>query len=66
MSEHAYDKLWALDCTFGEFEVALEQAIVIEESLLAQSTPKELLLTVEWTHPSTWLWSSTRSVRRSG
>ena len=51
LSVHAYDKLWALDCTFGEFEAALEHAIVIEESRLAGSFLKELLLTVGWTHP---------------
>ena len=51
LSEHAYDKLWALDCTFAEFEVALERAIVIEESALVESSLKELILTVEWKHP---------------
>ena len=66
LSEHGYDKLWALDCTFREFEAALEHAVVIEESQLPRSSLKELVLTVEWTLPSTWLWSSTRSVRRSG
>jgi len=51
LSEHAYDKLWALDCTFCEFEAALERAVVIEESQLPRSSLKELVLTVEWTHP---------------
>jgi len=51
LSEHAYGKLWTLDCTFGEFEAALESAVVIAESQLAQSSFKELVLTVEWTHP---------------
>lgn len=51
LSEHAYDKLWALDCTFGEFEAALEHAIVIEESELVQASLKELILTIEWKYP---------------
>jgi hypothetical protein len=51
LSEHAYDKLWTLDCTFGEFEAALEIAMVIEESRLARYSLKELVLTIEWTHP---------------
>jgi hypothetical protein len=51
LSEHAYDKLWTLDCSFGEFDAALEHAVVIEERPLTQSSRKELVLTVEWTHP---------------
>ncbi len=51
LSEHAYDKLWLLDCTFGEFEAALEQAIVIEERQLGQFSLKELILTIAWKHP---------------
>jgi len=51
LSEHAYDKLWLLDCTFGEFEVALERGLVIEEREVGRSSLKELVLTVEWKHP---------------
>ena len=51
LSEHAFDKLWALDCTLGEFDAALEHATVIEENELSVSSNKELVLTVEWKWP---------------
>ena len=41
----------ALDCTFAEFEAALERAVVIEETALVASSLKELILTIEWKHP---------------
>ena len=50
MSEHAFDKLRALDCTFSEFELACEGAEVIEEQA-AEGGNKELLLTLEWSRP---------------
>ena len=40
-----------MDCTLGEFEAALEDAIVIEEAELAQFSLKELVLTIEWKRP---------------
>jgi hypothetical protein len=51
LSEHAFDKLRLLDCTFGEFEVAIEQAEVIEEHQLDDTSLKELLLVVDWRRP---------------
>lgn len=51
LSEHAFGKLWEIDCTLGEFEAALEHAIVIEENQLAHSSLEELVLTIEWKRP---------------
>ncbi len=51
ISEHAFDKLRLLDCTFGEFHVALQQAEVIEENILEAGSLKELLLVAEWKRP---------------
>jgi hypothetical protein len=51
ISEHAFDKLRLLDCTFAEFEAALEEAEVIEEHNLGEGGVKELLLIVEWRRP---------------
>lgn len=51
MSEHTFDKLRTLDCTFAEFDVALEQADVIEEHEIHPGELKELLLVVNWRRP---------------
>ena len=51
LSEHAFDKLRLIDCTFGEFERALLDALVIEEHALSSVQLKELVLTVEWVRP---------------
>lgn len=50
LSEHAFDKLRALDCTFAEFDIACTRAEVIDE-LAADDHNKELLLTLEWIRP---------------
>lgn len=51
ISEHAFDKLRLIDCTFAEFDVALESAEVIEETPLEPEVLKELLLLVDWKRP---------------
>lgn len=51
ISEHAFDKLRLIDCTFAEFDVALESAEVIEEASLESEVLKELLLLVDWKRP---------------
>jgi hypothetical protein len=52
LSEHAFDKLRLLDCTFAEFEAAIELAEVIEEHPITDDgSVKELVLVVEWTRP---------------
>lgn len=50
LSEHAFDKLRLLDCTLAEFEAAIEDAEVIEETVIdaASGRLKELVLTVAW------------------
>lgn len=51
ISEHAFDKLFVLDCTLAELGLALEDAEVIEEDALEDGSLKQLLLTVEWKRP---------------
>ena len=51
LSEHAFDKLRAIDCTLAEFTVLLDAAEVIEEVELAPDASKELLLAVAWKRP---------------
>jgi hypothetical protein len=52
LSEHAFDKLRLLDCTFAEFELAIEHAEIIEERPVDDAgSRKELVLVVDWTRP---------------
>lgn len=55
LTEHVFDKLWALDITLAEFRVLLDsEAEVVEESPLgeeSQSALKELVLYLEWVRP---------------
>lgn len=51
ISEHAFDKLFVLDCTLAELELALDAAEVIEEHALEDGSMKELLLAVDWIRP---------------
>lgn len=48
ISEHAFDKLRAIDCTFAE---AVGTAEVIEERDLEPNAVGELLLAIEWLRP---------------
>jgi hypothetical protein len=50
ISEHGFDKLRLIDCTFAEFDAAIAAAEVIEERDIATGV-KELLLVVEWRRP---------------
>ena len=49
ISEHAFDKLRLLDCTFAEFDIALGTADIIDERVVGPEEVKELLLLVDWT-----------------
>lgn len=51
ISEHAFDKLRLIDCTFAEFDHVLETAEVIEELPLETDTVKQVLLVVDWIRP---------------
>lgn len=51
LSEHAFDKLRGLDCTFAEFDAAIDRAEVIEERVLDGDALKELLLALDWSRP---------------
>jgi histidinol-phosphate/aromatic aminotransferase/cobyric acid decarboxylase-like protein len=51
LAEHAFDKLRMLDCTFAEFDAAIEHAEVIEEHDLGDESLKELVLAVDWSRP---------------
>ena len=48
MSEHAFDKLRLLDCTFAEFDAALAAAEVTEERQPGPAELKELVLVIDW------------------
>lgn len=51
ITEHAFDKLRVIDCTFAEFAASLEAAEVIEVHRLHDERLKELVITVEWKRP---------------
>jgi hypothetical protein len=51
LSEHAFDKLRLLDCTFAEFDTCLRHAEVIEETEVEFGQLKELVLVVDWRDP---------------
>jgi hypothetical protein len=51
LSEHAFDKLRLLDCTFAEFDAALLNAEVIEEHTIGSAELKELVLVLDWVRP---------------
>ncbi|MGQ0824676.1 MAG: DUF4258 domain-containing protein [Actinomycetota bacterium] len=51
LSVHAFDKLRRLDCTFAEFDAALADAEVIEETVLSPDSLRELVLVIDWVRP---------------
>ena len=51
ITEHAFDKLRLLDCTFAEFEAVLEAAEIIEETIVGKHQLKQLVLVVDWIRP---------------
>jgi hypothetical protein len=51
LSEHAFDKLRLLDCTFAELGVAIPTAEIIEDRELDSGELKELLLLIAWKRP---------------
>lgn len=51
ITEHAFDKLRLIDCTLAEFDAALVQPLIIEETELSHGDVKELLLLIEWARP---------------
>lgn len=50
ITEHAFDKLRQIDCTFAEFEEACETGEIIEERA-QPSGVVELVLVVDWARP---------------
>src|SRR5687768_13854250 len=51
ISEHAFDKLRDIDCTFAEWEAALAAAEIIDSLELDPGVTKELLLLAGWKRP---------------
>lgn len=51
ITEHAFDKLRLIDCSFAEFEAIIENAEIIEETVVGEHEVKQLVLAVEWTEP---------------
>lgn len=50
ITEHAFDKLRQIDCTFAEFEAACQRGEIIEERQQLTGVV-ELVLVVDWTRP---------------
>lgn len=55
LTEHVFDKLWALDLTLGEFTALLDGAAeVIEETEVGEGAGgpvKEVVLYLDWSRP---------------
>lgn len=51
LSEHAFDKLRSIDCTFAEFAAAIEAGEVVESEQLETGPDKEVVLVTSWTRP---------------
>jgi hypothetical protein len=51
LTDHAFDKIRAIDMTLAEFEHLLGSGEIIEEQMLAGAQLKELVLLVAWTRP---------------
>ncbi len=51
ITEHAFDKLGAIDATLAEFEAAAEESEVIEETALEMGVAKQLVLVAAWLRP---------------
>ena len=46
ITEHAFDKLRHIDCTFAEFDAVLARSTVIEETVISEGNVKELILSL--------------------
>ena len=51
LTDHAFDKVRAIDLTLAEFEELLDSGEIIEERVLLSEDLKELVLLLEWTRP---------------
>ena len=51
ISEHAFDKLRQINCTFAEFVEALTTGEVIDEANVSSHASKFLLLVTAWLRP---------------
>ena len=51
ISEHAFDKLRLIDCTFAEFDAAIDASEVIEVEEVEPGVVKELVLVTGWRRP---------------
>ena len=51
ITEHAFDKLRHIDCTFAEFDAVLARSTVIEETVISEGNVKELILMIDWIRP---------------
>ena len=51
ITEHAFDKLRLLDCAFAEFEAAVQDVEIIDETVVDEHQLKQLVLVVDWVRP---------------
>jgi hypothetical protein len=67
LTEHVFDKMWALDLTLSEFRALLEaEAEVIDETVLGEQQLEELLLYMTGVARCTWWWSAMTRTTRNG
>ena len=64
LTDHVFDKVRSIDMTLAEFREVLQNGLVIEETVIAETALKQLVLAVDWLRPSTSsLWSTRRTAR---
>jgi len=51
IAEYAFDGPRLLDCTSGKFDIPLQQAEIIEQSVTEAGSLNELVLVIEWKSP---------------
>ncbi len=51
LTDHVFDKIRSIDLTLAEFREALQIGLVIEETVIAETALKQLVLAVDWLRP---------------
>ena len=51
LTDHVFDKVRSIDMTLAEFREVLQNGLVIEETVIAETALKQLVLAVDWLRP---------------
>jgi hypothetical protein len=51
LTDHVFDKVRSIDMTLAEFRDVLQSGVVIEETVIADTALKQLVLAVDWLRP---------------